>query len=240
MPDLLDELLADGDADTPVSLEIQDSNVPLAPFSLGWWLRKPDAQLPLDSDALQWVREGPVLDVGCCTGRDLEILARRGVEGHGIDISPTAVALAKENGISCSLEDAFLYDPPHSFKAVLLMGGNGGMAGTLGKLPAFLDRLRTWLTHDGFIVFSASDWRLLPKLGPQQRDGDEVRSPGEVFMRNRVDERIGAWFPWHLVSPNELADACGKAGLLMGETTYWSKRPVYSTILRQAATGRTG
>jgi SAM-dependent methyltransferase len=127
-----------------LSVEIEHSTLPAMPQPLDWWQREPGARAPVDVDVLDWVRAGRVIDVGCCTGRHLEILARRGVRGYGVEVTPAAVALAA--GVSCVQADVFSYVPPSPVDTVLAIGGNGGLAGTLAELPGFLLRLSSWLT----------------------------------------------------------------------------------------------
>jgi SAM-dependent methyltransferase len=229
----LDECLAQGDPAIPLRVEIMGSGLPAAPQPLGWWLRVADARPPHDITALDWVRAGRVLDVGCCTGRELGILARRGLDVHGLDMLPNAVALARRNGISCDLQDVYTYAPEQPIDNVLLMGGNGGLPGTLDKLPGFLRLLATWLAPGGSIVFSSSDWKLFPPKGPQDAavGHASATSPGEVLMRLRIDEHCDDWFPWLLVSPDQLTDACRQAGLGVSQITYWSGTPAYSAML---------
>jgi hypothetical protein len=44
--------------------------------------------------------EGPVLDVGCGPGRHVHALVRRGVLALGVDVSPSAVRIARARGAS--------------------------------------------------------------------------------------------------------------------------------------------
>ncbi|MET8826311.1 methyltransferase domain-containing protein [Streptomyces sp. NPDC004610] len=234
---LLDECLTQGDAGADLVLEIRHSELPPSPQPLRWWLRDPDARPPVDLRALDWVPEGArVLDVGCCTGRELELLARRGVRGHGIDVLPAAVALAAENGVPCSLDDVHSFRPREPFDVVTLLGGNGGIMGTLDALEDGLRRLAGWLAPGGFILFSSFDRRRLPTVlhDISAYPPHESRSPGELLMRLRLDDRTGDWFPWLMVTTEELARGCENTGLVMERTTFWSGSPIYSTVIRPA------
>jgi SAM-dependent methyltransferase len=67
----------------------------LHPTSLRWWLRQPGRPDPIDYAAIDLLRAGSVLDIGCATGRHVEALTRRGIAAEGIDINPAAVGIAR-------------------------------------------------------------------------------------------------------------------------------------------------
>ena len=68
------------------------------------WLGRAGA---VDERVLDRAR-GPVLDVGCGPGRHVHALARRGVLGVGVDVSPAAVALARRAG--ATVLEASIFD----------------------------------------------------------------------------------------------------------------------------------
>lgn len=51
------------------------------------------------------IEKGPILDLGCGDGIFLEHLKRKGVEGIGLDISESAIKLAKSRGVDCRVFD---------------------------------------------------------------------------------------------------------------------------------------
>jgi len=53
---------------------------------------------------------GPILFVGCGSGRDLQKAKREGFACSGIDISPALLALAKELGVDAPLHEMDLFD----------------------------------------------------------------------------------------------------------------------------------
>jgi len=148
----------------PLIVEIEHSALPLQAQPIDWWQRRPGATPPPDLPVLEWVQDGSVLDVGCCTGRHLELLARRGIRGSGIDPSPAAIRLATAAGIPCEVADPETCPPPAKVDTVLLMGGNGGLARELSLLAGVLTRMASWLKPGGAILFTSVDWRLLPAL----------------------------------------------------------------------------
>jgi len=232
--DILDEALRRPLPPDSLTVEIEHSALPLAPQPLAWWRREPGASAPLGADILDWVTAGYVLDVGCGTGRDLETLAGRGIPGHGVERTPAAVGQATGAGVSCVLADVFEYCPPHPVDTVLAIGGNGGMAATLANLPGFLRRLSSWLSESGRIVFSSTDWRLLPA------EKFALREPasgyrGDIRMRLALDGVPGPWFPWLFADPDALAGACAEAGLRIVARKEWQGGIAYGALLERAA-----
>src|SRR5438128_1728470 len=68
---------------------------------LAWWRREPAARPPVDTEILDWIKPGQfAADVGCATGRHLEILHQRGIGGTGVDSCATAVAFAVAHGLA--------------------------------------------------------------------------------------------------------------------------------------------
>ena len=73
---------------------------------------------------------GPVLDIGCGPGRHVLALARRGVDCLGIDVTPSAVRLARSRG--ATVVEGSIFDPvPRAgiWATGLLLDGNIGIGG---------------------------------------------------------------------------------------------------------------
>ena len=93
---------------------------------------------------------GPVLDVGCGPGRHLAALAERRVEALGIDVSATAVGLARARGATALARSVFDDLPGSgSWRTALLLDGNVGIG---GDPVALMQRLGTLLAPDGRIL----------------------------------------------------------------------------------------
>lgn len=220
--DVFDAALRSENEQVDLLAELNIPGIPPVRQPIDWWLRRPGAPAPLDLEVLDWVTEGFALDLGCSTGRHLEILARRGVRGHGIDVTPAAIALARAAGVSCSLADVNDYEPPHPVDAVLMLGGNGGMAGSLGALPKFLSRVASWLAPGGVIIFTGSDFR--PILPPgADLGGTPGGHWGDRMLRHRLGDQVGPWFPWLFLDLATLAGVCDEAGLRIERQREWSR-----------------
>jgi SAM-dependent methyltransferase len=143
---------------------------------------------------------GPVLDVGCGPGRHVHALARRGVLAVGIDVSPTAVALARRGG--ATVLEASIFDrvpAAGSWRTALLLDGNVGIG---GRPEALLARLAALLAPRGTILV-------------------ELDAPGVGVRRRRVRLEDGAsasgWFAWASVGADAVAVPARTAGLRVGE-----------------------
>ena len=110
------------------------------------WLGRAGA---VDERVLDRAR-GPVLDVGCGPGRHVHALARRGVLGVGVDVSPVAVALARRGG--ATVLEASIFDRlpgTGSWNSALLLDGNIGIG---GSPDALLRRLVGLLARGGAVL----------------------------------------------------------------------------------------
>lgn len=210
---VMSQALMQATAGAPLRVERHDGHVSAA--ELMWWLRDPEAAPPWDCRVLDLVTRQPVLDVGCATGRHVELLRARGVAAVGIDTCPEAVELGRAAGQPCDVADVWRYDPGEEFGTVLAMGGNLGIAGSVRALPAFLTRLESLLASGGCLLLGSVDWRLSAQLhhdflAVQQREG---RYPGDIWLRLRLGEAVSSWFAWVLVDRDALAFAATHVGL---------------------------
>ncbi|NUT32654.1 MAG: methyltransferase domain-containing protein, partial [Hamadaea sp.] len=147
---------------------------------------------------------GPTLDVGCGPGRLVAALAAAGLPALGIDVSPTAVRLARRRGGDAVCADVFGAVPePGRWRHALLADGNIGIGGD----PARLLRRCAELVHAGGTILVEAD-----PPGVRGWAGAAVLHDGE---------RASAPFPWALVGADELAPLAAACGLTMTET--WSE-----------------
>lgn len=139
---------------------------------------------------------GPVLDIGCGPGRILAALTARGVEAAGVDISPHAVALARELGGTALCQDVFAPLPAEgTWASAVLLDGNIGIGGDPARL---LGRMFDLLAGGGSLFV-------------------------ETHPRPDVDTRLDLWlaagsrrsethFPWAMVGASALHRHAALAG----------------------------
>jgi SAM-dependent methyltransferase len=163
--------------------------------------------------ALRFVR-GRVLDVGVGAGRVALELQTRGREVVAIDVSPGAVQVARNRGVSdvrlLALEevDASL----GHFDTVVMYGNNFGLFGSRAKARRLLRRLRPFVAR---IVATSNDPYATEDpahLAYQERNRARGRMSGQLRLRVRYRDLVGPWFEYLIVSPDEMADIVESTG----------------------------
>jgi SAM-dependent methyltransferase len=158
--------------------------------------------------------DGPVLDVGCGPGRHLHALARQGVFGLGVDISPAAVALARGAGARAIVASIFDDLPgTRRWSSALLLDGNVGIGGRPTRL---LRRIADLLAPGG---------RILVELATPET------ATVETLVRLESPRATGGWFPWAEVSAADAALVAARAGL--GLERLWSQNQRWFALLRR-------
>jgi SAM-dependent methyltransferase len=181
---------------------------------LNWWLRTPGATLPPDVSVLDTITGGPVLDVGCGTGRHTELLCERGIDAHGIDTCPTALTLARAAGVPCELADVWTYRPRQRFAYVVALGGNLGLTGRNEQLPAFLRLLASHLRPGGTLILSSTDWRDSTDPHTLGHDPQAVGAyGGDGQRRLHHGNTASHWFDWLRADRDHLRDQAEQNGL---------------------------
>jgi len=195
----------------------------LHPTSLRWWLRQADQPAPDDFAALDLIGSGPILDIGCATGRHIETLGKSGLLAEGIDVNLAAVALARLHGCSAQYADFWTFRPARRYRWLLALGNNLGIAGCLANLPQFLDRCAALLAADGAVLLSSVD------CGQTASHGNR----GEMRLRLHYAGQCGPWFDWLYLTPDTLETYARAAGFTCNVVRRFDD--VYVAVLRRAA-----
>lgn len=157
-----------------------------------WSAEADDADLTL----LASVR-GPVLDVGCGPGRMVRAAMDLGLAALGIDVSPTAVEIATDAGLSVLQRSIFEPLPAEGgWHAVLLVDGNIGIG---GDVTAMLARCRGLIAADGEILVEVADDPALDRT-----------FSGRVVD---TDGRESASFPWAQIGLDAIVARAEALGL---------------------------
>ena len=189
--DPYDRALRDG---TTV-LELRDVRAPARPrpVAVARFLGPADV---VDERVLTRAR-GPLLDVGCGPGRMVAAALRRGLPSLGIDVSATAVELARAADLPALHSSVF--DPlpsGHRFATVLLLDGNVGIGGSPARLLA---RCTALLEHGGNLVAEV--------------DSDPAADHAFAGVLHQDDGRCSEPFPWADVGQQSLARYGRQVGL---------------------------
>ncbi|WP_082454532.1 MULTISPECIES: bifunctional 2-polyprenyl-6-hydroxyphenol methylase/3-demethylubiquinol 3-O-methyltransferase UbiG [unclassified Frigoribacterium] len=147
---------------------------------------------------------GPVLDIGCGPARMVRAAVDRGLTVLGLDVSPTAVAMAREAGLPVA--GGSVFDPlprEGQWNLALLLDGNVGIG---GDPTALLTRCAEILTATGSIVVETA---------PEA-------SLDDSYEAHVVDDQghASATFPWAEVGREALHRHAKRSGLRVAQT--WS------------------
>ena len=173
------------------------------------WCRR---RMPGDGGLLDRC-DGPTLDVGCGPGRLTAALLRRGVPALGVDISATAVGMARRRGALALHRDVFTDLPGAGrWRCVLLADGNVGIGGDPARLLA---RCRALAAADGVVLV-------------------ELHPPGVPSWAGRAVLRSAdgaAALRWAVVAADDVAAPAARAGLRVAET--WTEAGRWFATLRR-------
>jgi len=197
---------------------------------------RPDEQpLPrLEKIALDLCR-GRTLDLGAGAGRLTLELQRRGLEVTALDVSPEAVEVMRERGVTDARCGGLEVLSGERFDSVVMLMHGIGLVGTLDGLADFLNQAINHLEEDGQIIFDSAD---LGVVMPQQFDdgiGEWRRGgayPGEVEYRLSYEGIKGEAYPWLFIDPSTLANHAETSNLRL-EILARAERGSYLARLRR-------
>lgn len=142
--------------------------------------------------------DGPTIDLGCGPGRLVATLVQRGIPALGVDLSPTAIGLARRSGAPALHRD--LFEP---------LPGTG--------------RWQTALLADGNVGLGGDPWRVLRRAAELLRQGgrcvaefDPAATGVTVdWVRLESNRTIGPWFRWASVGIDCAAALAQDVGLAL-------------------------
>ncbi|TRW86356.1 class I SAM-dependent methyltransferase [Mycolicibacterium sp. 018/SC-01/001] len=155
--------------------------------------------------------EGPTIDLGCGPGRLVSHLVQRGVPALGVDLSATAVRLARSSGAPALHRDLFEPLPGTGrWQTVLLADGNVGLGGD----PARVLRRAAELLRSGGRCLAEFDSAAI---------GIDVS-----WVRLESAHTIGPWFRWASVGIDSMPALAGEVGLAVAGIRHIGTRVVAS------------
>lgn len=182
------------------SPDFDDDELPVATL-----FRTYDRMNALERLALQNAR-GRVLDVGAGSGCHSLVLMERGLNVDAIDISPLAVEVMRDRGVSAAPRNLFDTSWGGSYDTILLLMNGSGIVGRLERMGEFFARLKQLLAPDGIVLLDSSDLRYLY----EDEDGSYLVDLagdyyGELTYSMRYRKVQGKPFPWLYVDFDTLS-----------------------------------
>ncbi len=175
-----------------------DSLTPSREMDVSRWSDSADAA---DLGLLEGIH-GAVLDIGCGPGRMVRAAMHRGLTALGIDVSETAIEIARECGLMVLNRSVFERLPREgSWGAALLVDGNIGIG---GDPSALLERCAEVIATDGVILVEVH----AEPLRDHMYDGTVVDIRG-----HRSDA-----FPWAEIGTVALVSRAREIGLRLDQS----------------------
>ncbi|MGB0436830.1 MAG: methyltransferase domain-containing protein [Mycobacterium sp.] len=159
--------------------------------------------------------QGPTIDLGCGPGRLVAHLVQRGVPALGVDLSATAVKLARSSGAPALRRDVFEPLPGAGrWRTVLLADGNVGLGGDPSRV---LRRAAELLCRGGQCV----------------AEFDTTTTGVDVsWVRLESSQTVGPWFRWASVGIDSVPSLAADVGLAVSGVHRIGKRVVASLAAR--------
>lgn len=182
--------------------------------------------------------KGRILDIGCGAGRFSLHLQEKGFDVTGIDNSRGAVKVCKLRGIQdvrlMAIDEIWKFKP-RSFDTVIMMGNNFGLFGGFKKAKRLLGQLHAITAAEGQIIAEAADpYQTNEKLhlAYQRRNRAQGRMSGQLRIRIRHQNVVGAWFDYLLVSQKEMKEILSGTGWELAKILP-DKGPGYTAIIKK-------
>ncbi|MBX7435059.1 class I SAM-dependent methyltransferase [Mycobacterium sp. Y57] len=157
--------------------------------------------------------DGPTIDLGCGPGRLVAHLVARGVPALGVDVSATAVELARRSGAPALRRDVFEPLPGTGrWHTVLLADGNVGLGGDPDRI---LRRAAELLRSGGRCLAEFDSATTGVKVG---------------WVRLESVSTIGPWFRWASVGIDYAPVLAAQVGLAVAGVHPIGRRVVASLV----------
>ena len=150
----------------------------------------------LEQEAIK-LAQGKILDVGAGSGCHSLALKDLNKESLAIDISPLAVKVMMERGITAQQINLFDNHFIGQFDTILMLMNGSGIIGKLKNMGLFFDRMKRLLAPNGCILMDSSDLRYLF----EEEDGSLLVDLagdyyGEIEFSMQYKQIKGELFPW--------------------------------------------
>ncbi|MGV3539552.1 MAG: class I SAM-dependent methyltransferase [Rufibacter sp.] len=194
------------------------------------YLFRQEADMPEREQFALSCCKGKVVDVGAGAGSHALALQAKGIDVTALELSAKAAQVQRARGVKNVLQGDFYQLPPQPFDTLLLLMNGVGIAGTLEKLPAFLETCKKWLAPGGQIILESSDILYLY----EEEDGSVLLDLnggyyGELTYVMEFKQERGEPFEWLFIDFDLLQAQAQQVGLeaellLMEEDAHYLAR----------------
>jgi len=148
---------------------------------------------------------GKVLDIGCGAGSHADYLQKQGLSVKPIDLSEGAIEVCRLRGLKTA-EKLDLWDLKNvKFDTILSLMNGAGICGSMNRVPAFLDHLKTLLTPLGQILIDSTDVIYMYEDDEGEEDLSELdRYYGEVQFQSSYEGVVSESYPWMYIDFHNL------------------------------------
>lgn len=183
-------------------------------FRVAYLFRGYDEMPALEQKALS-LCHGNVLDIGCGAGGHSLYLQQIGLDVTGLDQSAGAVKTCRLRGVKRVAHGSIVQYNGTKFDTLLLLMNGIGIAGTLEKLEAFLNHLKSLLLQKGQILVDSSDIVYMYQKDAhssfQIQETSAYYGEGQFIMEYKGKK--SSEFPWLYLDFKRLCIAAGNVGM---------------------------
>lgn len=192
------------------SPDFDDDSIPIPYLFRGF-----DEMPVIEQKALELCR-GRVLDVGCGAGsHSLYLQKHTGCQVTAIDISPGAINICKQRGITNAEVKNIFELEEGDFDTLLLLMNGSGIIGRLDQIDHFFIHLKKLLAPGGQMLLDSSD---LSYLFMEDDGGMWIDAAagyyGEMQYKMLYKEESTDWFDWLYIDYNTLQNAANYHGFI--------------------------
>ena len=201
-----------GRLDATLLVRVEDE--PDTQLPAAYFFRTPAEMGSVDRAALSRAR-GLVLDVGAGAGAHALPLVQQGLTVTALDLLPQAVRILRGRGVEDARQGSvWTFSAGRRYDTILALMNGTGLAGTLGRLGALLEKLGELVAPGGQLLLDSTDLGAPdgePWPGGPSPDG-QAPGAGELHYQLEYAGRRGPPFPQLFVSEVLLQEVAGRAG----------------------------
>jgi len=170
-------------------------------------------KMPLIEQKALELAKGKILDIGAAAGPHSDYLYQKGMQVEALEISEGAanyLRSKKQYVVHC--ENIYQFSTDATYDTILLLMNGIGIAKNIANLPAFLQKLASFLTTNGTILLESTD------ISYMYMDGDipfpsNNKYHGEVRYRMRYKNQDSGLFDWLFIDFTTLENQCKRLNL---------------------------